>query len=81
MSMALSRTFSATTKNKFSSDSALAKHASQRVPVKLVADNASLGSNVSSSSGSGAIRLTHANGFSLDINQHADRASLNPLLE
>jgi len=68
-------------KKKFSSDSAVAKQSSQLIPVKLVADDASLGSNLSSSSGSGAIRLTHANGFSLDINPHADMASLKPLLE
>ena len=69
-------------KKKFSSDSAVAKHSSQLIPVKLVADDdASLGSNVSSSSGLSAIRLTHANGFSLDINPHADMASLKPLLE
>lgn len=68
-------------KKKFSSDSAVAKHSSQLIPVKLVADDASLGSNLSSSSGSGVIRLTHANGFSLEINAHTDMASLKPLLE
>ena len=68
-------------KKKFSSDSAVAKHSSQLVPVKLVANDASLGSNLSSSSGSGAIRLTHANGFSLEINSYTDMASLKPLLE
>ena len=68
-------------KKKFSSDSALAKHASQLVPVKLVADDSSPASNLSSSSGSGVIRLTHANGFSLEINSFTDMASLKPLLE
>lgn len=68
-------------KRKFSSDSEVAKQSSQLIPVKLVTDDASLGSNISSSSGSGVIRLTHANGFSLDINPHADMASLKPLLE
>ena len=68
-------------KKKFSSDSEVAKHSSQLVPVKLVADDASLGSNLSSSFGSSVIRLTHANGFSLDINPHVDMASLKPLLE
>ena len=68
-------------KKKFSSDSALAKHSSQLITVKLVADDTSHGSNLSSFSGSGVIRLTHANGFSLDINPYADMASLKPLLE
>jgi hypothetical protein len=68
-------------KKKFSSDSAVAKHSSQLVPVKLVANDASPDSNLSSSSGSGVIRLIHANGFSLEINSHADMASLKPLLE
>ena len=68
-------------KRKFSSDSAVAKHSSQLVPVKLVANDASLGSNLSSSSGSGVLRLTHANGFSLEINSHTDMAFLKPLLE
>jgi hypothetical protein len=68
-------------KKKFSSDSALAKHASQLIPVKLVADDASLGSNLSAFSGSDIIRLTHANGFSLEINAHTDRAFLKPFLE
>ena len=68
-------------KKKFSSDSAVAKHSSQLIPVELVGDEASPGSNLSSSSGSGVIRLTHANGFSLEINSHTDMASLKPLLE
>jgi hypothetical protein len=68
-------------KKKFSSDSAVATHSSQLVPVKLVANDASLDSNFSVSSGSGMIRLTHANGFSLEINPHTDVASLKPLLE
>ena len=68
-------------KKKFSSDSSLAKHASQLIPVKLVADDASPGSNLSSYSGSSVLRLNHANGFSLEINSHTDMASLKPLLE
>ena len=68
-------------KKKFSSDFAVAKHFSQLVPVKLVADDTPLGSNLSSSSGPGVLRLTHANGFSLEINSHTDMASLKPLLE
>ena len=68
-------------KKKFRSDSAVAKHSSQLVPVKLVANYESPGSNLSVSSGSAVIRLTHANGFSLEINPHTDVASLKPLLE
>ena len=68
-------------KKKFSSDSALAKHSSQLVPVELVANDASHGSNLSSSSGSEVLRLTHANGFSLEITPPTDLASLKPLLE
>ena len=68
-------------KRKFSSDSEVAKQSSQLIPVKFVADDASLGSNISSSSSSDVIRLTHANGFSLDINPYADMAFLKPLLE
>jgi hypothetical protein len=75
--MALSRTFSATTKRNFVQSLTQQTH-----PVKLVAtDEAALGSTVSSFSGSGVIKLTHANGFSLEINPHADMASLKPLLE
>jgi len=69
-------------KKKFRSASQVANPSGQLIPVKLVAnDEAALGSNVSSSFGSNSIRLTHANGFSLDINLHADMASLKPLLE
>ena len=69
-------------KKKFCSASQVANPSGQLIPVKLVADDeATLGSNESSSFGSNSIRLTHANGFSLDINLHADMASLKPLLE
>lgn len=68
-------------KKKFSLDSAVVKHSSQLVPVKLVANDESPGSSLSVSSGSGMIKLTHANGFSLEINLHTDVASLKPLLE
>jgi hypothetical protein len=69
-------------KKKFCSASQVANPSGQLIPVKLVADNdALLGSNISSSSGSDVIRLTHANGFSLDINPYADMAFLKPLLE
>ncbi len=62
-------------KKKFSSS---AKQSSQLVPVKLLADESL---SAIGSSGCNVIRLTHANGFSLEINPHADMASLKPLLE
>jgi hypothetical protein len=69
-------------KKKFCSASQVANPSGQLIPVKLVADDdASIGSSISSSSGSGVIRLTHANGFSLEINSHTNIASLKPLLE
>jgi hypothetical protein len=69
-------------KKKFCSASQAANPTGQLIPVKLVADDdATLGSNVSSSFGSNSIKLTHANGFSLEINSHTDMASLKPLLE
>jgi hypothetical protein len=69
-------------KKKFRSASHAANPSGQLIPVKLVDnDEAALGSNVSSSFGSNSIRLTHANGFSLEINLHADMAPLKPLLE
>ena len=69
-------------KKKFCSASQVANPSGQLIPVKLVAnDEAALGSTVSSFSGSGVIKLTHANGFSLEINSHTDMASLRPLLE
>ena len=69
-------------KKKFRSVSHAANPSGQLIPVKLVAnDEAALGSTVSSFSGSGVIKLTHANGFSMEINPHADMASLKPLLE
>ena len=68
-------------KKKFRSVSHAANPSGQLIPVKLVADDTSHGSNLSSFSGSGVIRLTHANGFSLEINSHTDMAFLKPLLE
>jgi hypothetical protein len=69
-------------KKKFCSASQVANPSCQLLPVKLVADDdASLGSNVSLSSSSSSIRLTHTNGFSLEINLQANMSSLKPLLE
>jgi hypothetical protein len=68
-------------KKKFSSDAAPSKRSSQLVPVKLVGDDRPLVSNPSSSSGSDVVRLSHANGFSLEINSHTDLFFLRPLLD
>jgi len=62
-------------KKKFSIS---AKPSSQLVPVQLLADESVSANGIS---GYHLLRLTHANGFSLDINPQADMASLKPLLE
>jgi hypothetical protein len=51
---------------------------SQLIPVQLLADDSVVANGVSNCN---VLKLTHANGFSLDINPHADLASLKPLLE
>lgn len=68
-------------KKKFSSNAAPSKRSSQLIPVKLVGDDRPLGSNPSPSSGSDMVRLSHANGFTLEINPQTDLAFLKPLLE
>ena len=60
-------------KKKFSPVTETANPSSQLVPVKLVADEESSSSNL--------IRVTHANGFSLEIHPNTEVASLKPLLE
>jgi len=62
-------------KKKFSLS---AKQSNQLIPVQLLADESVFAKGVSDCN---LLRLTHANGFSLDINPHADLASLKPLLE
>ena len=62
-------------KKKFSSS---VKQSSQLVPVTLLADEALLATG---SSARNVLRLTHTNGFSLEISPHADMTSLKPLLE
>lgn len=62
-------------KKKFSLS---AKPSNQLVPVQLLADESVSANGMS---GCNELRLTHTNGFSLDINPHADIASLKPLLE
>lgn len=68
-------------KKKFSSDVGPIKPFSRLVPVKLLADAESHRANVLSSSGCSVLRVTHTNGFSLEINPHADLTSLKALLE
>lgn len=68
-------------KKKFSEKAVPSKRSSQLIPVKLVGEGMRVGLNPSSSSGSDVVRLSHANGFSLEINAHADLALLKPLLE
>jgi hypothetical protein len=62
-------------KKKFSSS---AKQSSQLIPVQLLADESVSANGISDCN---ALRLTHVNGFSLEINLHADMTSLKPLLE
>lgn len=62
-------------KKKFSSS---VKQSSQLVPVTLLADEAL---SATESSARNVLRLTHTNGFSLEINPHTDMAFLRPLLE
>ncbi len=68
-------------KRKFSSSAKQllsAKQSSQLVPVNLLTDDSL---SAIGSSGCDVLRLTHANGFSLDINPHVDMVFLKPLLE
>jgi hypothetical protein len=68
-------------KKKFSSTATPAQRSSHLIPVRLVADEVPPAPNSSLTSGSGVIRLSHANGFSLEINSHTDLTFLKPLLE
>ena len=66
-------------KKKFSSTTPSVKQASQLVPVKLVTKDLLCGS--SSSAGSSVIKVTHANGFSLEIHAGTELSSLKTALE
>ena len=68
-------------KKKFSSTATPVQRSSHLIPVRLVADEVPPAPNSSLTSGSGVIRLSHANGFSLEINAHTDLVFLKPLLE
>jgi len=66
-------------KKKFSSAIPSTKQTSQLVPVKLVAEEVLLDSRLSA--GTSAIKVTHSNGFSLEIPLSTELSSLKPLLE
>ena len=66
-------------KKKFSSPIPSAKQATQLVPVKLVTEDMLCSSRLSS--GSLVIKVTHSNGFSLEIHADTELSSLKPLLE
>jgi hypothetical protein len=68
-------------KKKFSSTATPAQRSSHLIPVRLVADEEPPTPNSPLTSGSGVIRLSHVNGFSLEINAHTDLVFLKPLLE
>ena len=66
-------------KKKFSSAIPSTKQASQLVPVKLVAEEILGDSRLSV--GSPVIKVTHSNGFSLEVPPSTELSSLKPLLE
>jgi len=66
-------------KKKFSSAIPLEKHVNPLVPVKLVADHCLDGSGLSA--GSSVIKVTHTNGFSLEVQANTELSTLKPLLE
>ena len=70
-------------KKKFSSTATPAQRSRHLnlIPVRLVADEEPAVPNASLTSGSDVIKLSHANGFSLEINAHTDLTFLKPLLE
>ena len=66
-------------KKKFSSTTPLVKQASQLVPVKLVTEDLLDDSRLSADSP--VIKVTHTNGFSLEIHAGTEFSSLKPVLE
>ena len=66
-------------KKKFSSTTPSVKQASQLVPVKLVTEDLLDDSRLSA--GSSVIKITHINGFSLEIHADTKFSSLKPVLE
>ena len=65
-------------KKKFNSTSAAVKQVSQLVPIKLVDDRPN---NLSLPGDFSAIKVTHANGFSLEILPNTSFSFLKPVLE
>ncbi|GFO73833.1 transposase, IS66 family [Bathymodiolus platifrons methanotrophic gill symbiont] len=66
-------------KKQFSSATSSVKQSSQLVPVKLVTEDTLIGSRLSA--GLSVIKITHSNGFSLEILADTELSSLKPLLE
>ena len=66
-------------KKQFSSATPSVKQSSQLVPVKLVAEG--MPGDLRLSAGSSAIKVTHTNGFSLEIHTSTELSTLKPLLE
>ena len=66
-------------KKKFSSPASSVTQASPLVPVKLVPEVMPGSSRLSV--GSSAIKVTHSNGFSLEIHAGTELSSLKPVLE
>ena len=66
-------------KKKFSAAIPLEKQVNPLVPVKLVAEHRLDGSRLCV--GSSVIKVTHTNGFSLEVQTHTELSTLKPLLE
>lgn len=66
-------------KKKFSSASPLVKQVNQLLPVKLITEEALV--NLGLSASSPIIKVTHSNGFSLEMPPSTEFSSLKPLLE
>jgi hypothetical protein len=66
-------------KTKFSSAIPSLKHINPLVPIKLVAEHHS--DDLRLSTGSSVIKVTHTNGFSLEVQANTDLSTLKPLLE
>ena len=66
-------------KKQFSSTTPSAKQTSQLVPVKLVVEDILGRSKLSADSS--VIKVTHTNGFSLEIHAGTEFSSLKPVLE
>jgi len=66
-------------KKKFSSAIPLEKQVNPLVPVKLATEHCLDSSRLSA--GSSVIKVTHSNGFSLEVQANTELSTLKPLLE